>query len=648
MGTSPHKFEFNLDDFTQGLNQMTDSTKLKKGQYPLLVNGRTRFNEVEPIQKPLEMREGLPASGVIQGNYSVGVYTIVFIGGIAYYRNMSIAGTAFVAVVGWSAMDANVTTIFAEAVSSSSLNYSRSRSASYGVNGSFAAFVNTVGATPACIVCQDGINQPRLILPDGSSRLAYNYDQWTVTDREYVPVGRQMLYSNGVLYVVNGNEIYRSIKGRPLDFMVVVDTAGDKLADQVQGGAGAVSHKVGFAAIQGIYRTPTAEGDIFISTPQSSHFIRPIIDVPNGQHVFGEALYVTFDLFNTGVQNQNSFIEVLGDNVFIDLEGVKSFNAVKQQKIEGNNNPFTAPVFNLFKNIQQLSTTCCAVMDNYAYFAVNTIFGACVLVFDMQMGVFVAIDQYAGVAAIKRFSTVRLPGVRKLLFVTVDNKIYEAFGSTDQEEVKMYIGDFISGDPNVEHQVNYVKLIMSDPEEAGTVYASLYNDGVATQTLQGSIRNPMPAITYPLAFPNGDSTIDRVRNLAFEFREFAKTSWKVGVWITWNFKCKLSQLKILSLPQTSNNAYDQEAQEHQAILEGIPNLVSFSPSSGSIGTLVTITGSNFSNVNGSYIGETAVSIIYVDSDTSMRIQIPSGASTGQIRLQTTNGYGYSNTNLTIV
>jgi len=74
--------------------------------------------------------------------------------------------------------------------------------------------------------------------------------------REYVPVGKQMLWHDGILYVVspNGKQIFRSVTGRPLDFMVNITPSGDKDPLEAVGGASSVSHSVDFEPITSINR----------------------------------------------------------------------------------------------------------------------------------------------------------------------------------------------------------------------------------------------------------------------------------------------------------------------------------------------------------------------------------------------------------
>jgi uncharacterized repeat protein (TIGR03803 family) len=78
----------------------------------------------------------------------------------------------------------------------------------------------------------------------------------------------------------------------------------------------------------------------------------------------------------------------------------------------------------------------------------------------------------------------------------------------------------------------------------------------------------------------------------------------------------------------------------------VPTITSLTPTSGPIGTSVTVTGKNFT-------GATAVSIdgypatFQFISDTSLTFVVPSGAATGTIHVKTSAGLGASTTNFTV-
>ncbi len=78
-----------------------------------------------------------------------------------------------------------------------------------------------------------------------------------------------------------------------------------------------------------------------------------------------------------------------------------------------------------------------------------------------------------------------------------------------------------------------------------------------------------------------------------------------------------------------------------------PTITSFTPTSGPVGTTVTITGTNLGGVTGvSFNGTAAVTFAGV-SATSATAVVPTGATTGPISLTTPNGTATSSTNFTV-
>src|SRR5207244_1925630 len=78
-----------------------------------------------------------------------------------------------------------------------------------------------------------------------------------------------------------------------------------------------------------------------------------------------------------------------------------------------------------------------------------------------------------------------------------------------------------------------------------------------------------------------------------------------------------------------------------------PTISSFSPTSGPVGTSVTITGTNFTGATAvTFNGLTAS--FSVNSSTSIAATVPSGATTGPIRVTTLGGTATSASNFTVI
>jgi len=61
-----------------------------------------------------------------------------------------------------------------------------------------------------------------------------------------------------------------------------------------------------------------------------------------------------------------------------------------------------------------------------------------------------------------------------------------------------------------------------------------------------------------------------------------------------------------------------------------PYIISFSPAAGTVGTVVTLTGSGFTGANAAWAGNAHNATVTVISDTQLRVTIPVGATTGAI------------------
>ena len=82
--------------------------------------------------------------------------------------------------------------------------------------------------------------------------------------------------------------------------------------------------------------------------------------------------------------------------------------------------------------------------------------------------------------------------------------------------------------------------------------------------------------------------------------------------------------------------YCGSSDEHLYAISGPPTITSFTPSSGDVGTMVTITGVNFSNASAVDFGNSAAAAFTVISDTTIRATVGSGGS-GAITVTTPAG-----------
>jgi hypothetical protein len=78
-----------------------------------------------------------------------------------------------------------------------------------------------------------------------------------------------------------------------------------------------------------------------------------------------------------------------------------------------------------------------------------------------------------------------------------------------------------------------------------------------------------------------------------------------------------------------------------------PTITSFTPTSGPVGTSVTITGTNFSGASSVKFGGVGAPVHHVVSATQITATVPAGAVTGPISVTTAAGTGTSSTNFTV-
>jgi uncharacterized repeat protein (TIGR03803 family) len=79
----------------------------------------------------------------------------------------------------------------------------------------------------------------------------------------------------------------------------------------------------------------------------------------------------------------------------------------------------------------------------------------------------------------------------------------------------------------------------------------------------------------------------------------------------------------------------------------IPFILSFSPSSGKVGTQVTITGTSFTGATKVTFGGVKATTFSVDKDTQITATVPTGAKTGKIQVTTPGGTATSATDFTV-
>lgn len=559
--------KFSQSDFSGGMRRNVDPSRLDSNEYPFLSNGRTRYGKIRTIRKPKNLTPEIPG-GHYQSIFGYGTFLLVFVNGGVFVRDF-FKNVNFFSLIPTFTMDADVDVIYTAAVPASWSNQQRCLISNETIDNtgniitpdtlgnSKVKFFNDISGNPACLVCQDGKNQGRLIFPDGSSRLTKTASQWQNVigtngdEREYVPIGKQMAYHDSILYIVSvdGTEIYRSVTGRPLDFIVAIDKKGNKLIPLASGKeeAARLSFKVDFNAITCLASIPTISAGpglgppFYVGTSQASYMVTPDYN----DTVYGEPKFRKQTLFPTGPINQFSLTDILGDTALIDPAGIRSFNAVRQLTNEGKNAPIYDDIHDLFEDITQINTAA-YTFDDYALFAVATIYGNGILIRDNLRQKFVSLDIYPDVIGnIKQFAEIKVAGIRKLFFITTGNQLFEMYGDIVTAPVSLYTREITTGREEVELLPKRSRFIFENVVESGVVTAAEYVNRKAGDNRPANITANLVNQTIPLAPPFGVSNEDTTADKTISF-DISRRGNKVGLYATFNFKAELSEIILVA------------------------------------------------------------------------------------------------------
>jgi hypothetical protein len=562
--------------FLGGMNLSVDDTRLTEDEYKFAKNVRNRFGTLEGIKNVNDISSDIGAftsNPPIQAIYSVGEYVFLFFKGGCKYRKPQNPDTTWSVLYSGGTMHES-NEIFVQAVPASTQNFLRKETR---VAGSALELdtAQTVQKTVSSIIVQDGVSTPRVIEISGgtvSDRAAKTYAEWsdgTHTSREYIPIGKQMAFFNNKLFVVStdGTEIYHSVSGRPMDFVIPIDTSGNKInADETIGGAPATSYTVGYNVITAL-KVLNSEA-LFVSTLGGSY----AVSLDYTFTVFGEPSFTKQFLFTANSVNQKSFIELLGDFAFLDPEGLRSFNAVMQSKNEARNSVFSLKVARLFKDVVQTTNKCAAVtFDDYALFACNTIYGHGILVYDILTQQFVSFDQLtddsnANIGAVIEFAKVETNNRRELFAIT--HGTTTSSGEPSYRCVKLFEGTnyatayvetraFCTNDTRVEQKPQELRLLFNKIQRASAVTATQrVNDEFTPDSSAGSQTKTVPvqdiSVKFPVTLPANWSGPKQIQNLLYNF-QCGQQGWKVSYALKWTNGITLSNFQLQTQDITPMN-----------------------------------------------------------------------------------------------
>lgn len=548
------------NSFGGGINTLALDTKVQDDSCVWGVNIRTRYSDVSPINKHLEI--DLP-SGVthLQGSIGVGNILVLFANGRAYFKQED-ADTGWQAIPAFQ-MSATARKYWLCAVPASNMNFVRKLNENANIKADILVTTDfKVAGTPAAIVVQDGINQPWLVIYDTvnqifTARQAKTYSLWnnksvTNDDREYVPRGKQMFYKNGVLFIVSidGKKIYRSVSYRPLDFVINVDTNGNKAASEAEGGADKLSFAFDFDIITGIHDVNVPNAFVYTT----KRYVRVIV-MDYTSTLFGEPTFYEASKIEAGVVNENSFIDILGDYAFVDKEGIISFNAVEQMQQNGRNSIFSLNVSKFFEGIKQTNPFCFYI-SNYAIFNVNSIWGNVMLVYDTLLEKWISID-ITDVTNLKSVAYVETTAKSYVYVVTEHNELFKLFGKTTEFYLaQVRTKAHMPAASNTEHKTSVFRPRFKGGKAESAATVIEYVDDVEGQRINQTLNNSLSSIKYPIRPPVIPHTVKQIDNPQYTLNQ-GVTGSKIHFIIQWQSDARLFEYLFTSTEQTKNTSVVQ-------------------------------------------------------------------------------------------
>lgn len=527
--------EYVQTSFVDGMDLFNEDYSLGERSYGLAFNVRNRTAALTSIAGPVE--DTAAPAGLKQGLYAFDDYIILFNNGAAYYKNV-VSDGPWTQISGF-AMSIGAPYIYATAVPASKFNYSRKLQAADRIDGSSTETniditPDLISSTLAGLVCQDGVTQGYLITPDASARKLKTYDEWTPAAREYVPIMTRTKYINGILFGIaqDGVTIYRSVSGRPLDFVVSIDMAGNKGGD-----ASKTAYNVSYSPITCL--SSLNSGELFVGTLKSCH----PVSFNYNRTIFAEPTFSNNREFAAGVTNHFSFIDILGDYCFIDLDGIRSYNAISSLQNEGRNSIFSRGISKAFEGIKQSTTTAAIVFDNYSIFAVNTIYGNVLAIFDNTRGIWVCFDDLDIANPIKQF-VVASQSASPVLYAITADKVYKLYKSPNELEAQVYLRSISSGRASFNIKLNKIYVALDGGTTEATVSSTQIVNNIVKETL-----------TKPISVDeNGE-----VDSVVFDHKE-AKQGWKIQPKISWQNEAQLNVVEAHGVVYTNQVTLKQRAQ----------------------------------------------------------------------------------------
>jgi len=486
-------------DFSGGMNLFDDPAQLALNEYRLGQNIRNRARVLEAV-KSSERLTNAP-SGKKQGIFGFENYLLLFNDGQAWYYNEVI--NTWTQITSFQ-MNSLVERIYTQFVSSSTMNFERRLRNAAIINGTAAdskvdLYNTKITTSDAGVVCQDGTNQPLIILPDATCLTLKTYVEWIQNGeraREYVPVGYNMASIDGITFIVapDKKRLIRSVAGRPIDFVINVSSNGNKGGD-----ANTTDYAVSYDTINCIY--PLKTGELYVGNSNYSY----LIDLDYENLIFAQPTFKNIKPRHVGIINQNCIAELIGDYAIIDGDGIRSLAAVSEfSASEGRNLSFVQKIGSkLFKGIRQTNNASCIKFQDYVFFAVLTIYGHKILVYDTLNNSWPSLDSLPGISPVKQFAITRQSSNPKLYCIDADY-VYKLYDGANNASAYVITRSNFALDLNSQLKTSSIKIAARN---VSTVNASIQvteqvneKDGMSQTKTLASNTDKIDLLNFPYQY----------------------------------------------------------------------------------------------------------------------------------------------------
>jgi hypothetical protein len=557
------------NSFIDGMDLISPDMQMAENSYRWLMNGRQRYGEIQANNSATKVT-GAPA-GTKQGIIAVGNVLVLFVNGEAYWN---VDGSSTWTKIANFKMDTSAM-YYAQAIPGSTFNFTRKLATTANIKDPLNVSVDlSIIGTPSGILVQDGIHQPWVIFYDYTNktfiaRVTKGYSSWTQSNPEYVPIGKKMMVVDSILFIeaIDGQSIYRSVSGMPLNFMLNVDFNGDKQTTEAQGGADTTSFAFDFDKVTNI--TPSSTPSSFICA--TARTLR-IISLDYNDTIFGEPTFSVAAVIDAGVSNQYSLVEINGDIAFVDYDGVKTFNAVLQLKYKGQNSNFSVPIMKLLKyaNGKSIKQTEAIAFNfnNYSIFALQSIWGFLYFVYDTISNKWVALDStFAG--KITRVAITETTTESKLYAINNANELWWLYSNTAKRETAVLVtrpysskldSNYYEDNLKVQHKSEQLKLAIKNGVNAGTISATEYVDEqLSSVKLDLPLNSMISGINYPVQVPVVPNNAKLKEHKTFVWRDGLQGR-KLGYIIKWDNDATLSEIQLTTVENNPDSSAPQSQQ----------------------------------------------------------------------------------------